>query len=35
MFQRRPVLLVAVLALAALVAGQFGGTTCGLWDGPI
>lgn len=36
MLQRRPVLLVALLVVAALVGGKFGGAHMfGLWDGPI
>ena len=36
MLQRRPVLLVALLVVAALVGGKVhGGVTYGLWDGPI
>ncbi|HVW88168.1 MAG TPA: hypothetical protein VHC01_01770 [Gaiellaceae bacterium] len=34
--QRRPVLLVALLVVAALVGGKVGGMhALGLWDGPI
>jgi hypothetical protein len=35
--QRRPVLLVALLVVAALIGGKFGGGAhaFGLWDGPI
>ena len=37
MLQRRPVLLVALLVVAALVGGKVGGGAhmFGLWDGPI
>lgn len=36
MLQRRPVLLVALLVVAALVGGKVGvGHAYGLWDGPI